>query len=594
MRLLWRLGPGTLAITALLLLFAARWHRNDPGTAALEPAVRFVEISEQAGIHFIHNNGATGKKYMPETIGSGVAFLDYDNDGWQDLLFINSTNWPGDKSRHSTLKLYRNNGDGTFTDVTRQAGLDIEMYGMGVAVGDYDNDGYEDIYITGIGPNHLFRNTLGDPGRKPGQPIFQEVTQQAGVEGVPPPGMPLRWKWSTSAAWLDYDKDGKLDLFVCNYVKWSPKTDIRCGRPDGSKQYCPPESYEGVCCTLYHNEGGGRFRDVSAETGIRSLKTAGKSFGIAVADYNGDGWPDIAVANDTWPNFLFVNQGGKRFVEKGIESGLAEEEGGKAKAGMGIDTADWNNDGKFGLTVGNFTAEGLSLFRNDSTGSDILFTNVSSQDAIAATSLNYLTFGCLFFDYDLDGRQDLLAANGHIDDLVHLSNTMISYRERPLLYRNLGQGRFEEVGLQAGLRQQVVGRGLAYGDIDNDGDLDVALIDNGGRARLFRNEGGNRHRWIRFRTVGSRSNREGIGALIRVTVGAVTQSQYVHSGGSFLSECQREPTFGLGSAMQADRIEIMWPSGAVDRIGPLAANHQYLVNEGQGAVIDPRFKPGRE
>jgi hypothetical protein len=311
------------------------------------------------------------------------------------------------------------------------------------------------------------------------------------VRGFPVPGLGPRWSWSSSAAWLDYDRDGRLDLFVCSYVKWSPKTDLWCGRPGGPKSYCPPERFEGVPCELFRNEGGGRFRDVSEEMGIRTPKTVGKSFGIAIADYNGDGWPDIAVANDTWPNFLFVNENGKRFVERGLESGIAYDENGKAKAGMGIDAADWNNDGRFGLFIGNFSAQGLSLFRNETSsggGGDILFTNIASRNKVAEASLNYLTFGLLFFDYDLDGWQDMLTANGHIDEFVNESEQMVFYQQRPLLFRNRGQNRFDEVSRSAGpaLRQAVVGRGLACGDIDNDGDLDFALVSNGRKALLCR------------------------------------------------------------------------------------------------------------
>lgn len=523
---------------------------------------------------------------MPETVGSGIAFLDYDNDGWQDILLVNSMNWPGDAPKHGTLHLYHNNRNGTFTDVTKEAGLNIEIYGMGIAAGDFDNDGYEDLFITAIGPNHLFRNTLGDKNRAPNQPIFQDVTASAGVQGVPMPGVPMKWKWSASAAWVDYDKDGKLDLFVTQYVKWSPEHNQWCGH-NGIRGYCPPKTYEGSYCTLYHNEGSGKFRDVSAEMGIKS-GPVGKSFGIAIADYNGDGWPDIAVSNDTWSNFLFINEGGKHFSERGVESGIAAGEDGHFKAGMGIDCADWRNNGQFSLLIGNFANEGLSLFDKE-VGSDLLFTDEAHEVGISEPSLLYLTFGLFFFDYDLDGWQDIFTANGHIDDIIGTYDSMLSFKERPLLFHNLQNGKFKEVGKESNLLAEAVGRGTACGDIDNDGDLDVALFNNGGKFFLFRNEGGNRNHWIRFRTEGVKSNREGIGALIRVTKGGVTQSQYVHSGGSFLSESQRQPTFGLARADAADRVEVIWPSGQHDSSGPLKANHQYLVTEGQGFREDPRF-----
>ena len=557
-----------------------------PVKASAANLVQFVEVSHSVGIDFVHYNGAKGKKRMPETVGSGVAFLDYDNDGWQDILIVNSSNWPGDKGPRRTMKLYHNNRNGTFTDVTREAGLDVELYGMGVAVGDFDNDGYEDLFITAIGPNHLFRNTLGDA--KHTGPIFQDVTATGGVQGVAMPGTELKWKWSASASWLDYDKDGLLDLFVCQYVKWSPTRDPWCGH-NGIRGYCPPGTFEGSYCTLYHNEGNGHFRDVSQEMGLRSVNL-GKSFGIAVADFNGDGWPDIAVTNDTWANYLFINEQGKHFKDVGVESGIATGENGRFKAGMGIDAADWRNNGHFALLVGNFANEGLSLLETDpKNGEGVLFTDNAHQAGVAEPSLTFLTFGLFFFDYDLDGWQDAFTADGHVDDVVSTYDSMLSFKERPLLFHNEGGGKFTEVGAQAGLIAKVVGRGAACGDIDNDGDLDVALVNNGGQFQLYRNEGGNKNHWIRFRTEGKRSNRDGIGALMRVTNQGVTQSQYVHSGGSFLSENQRQLTFGLGGQEQAESVEVVWPSGVVDRAtGPLKANRQYLVTEGQGIHEDSR------
>jgi enediyne biosynthesis protein E4 len=545
-------------------------------------AVTFTEVAGALGIDFVHNNGAAGKKNMPETVGSGVAFLDYDNDGWQDLLLVNSMSWPGDKLRRSTYRLYRNE-QGAYKDVTKAAGLEIELYGMGAAVGDYDNDGFQDLFLTAIGPNRLYRNTLGDAGRTAGQPVFRDVTASAGVQGVPMPGTEMRWKWSASAAWVDYDKDGKLDLFVTQYVKWSPDKNMWCGH-NGVRGYCPPKTYEGAHNTLYHNDGDGKFRDVSTETGILS-GPVGKSFGIAVADYNGDGWPDIAVSNDTWANFLYVNEGGKRFSERAVESGIASGEDGHFKAGMGIDCGDWRNNGRFSLLIGNFANEGLSLFDREE---DLLFTDNAHVGGVHEPSLLYLTFGLFFFDYDLDGWQDIFTANGHIDDIVSTYDSMLTFKERPLLFHNERKGTFTEVGKQCKLVSAAVGRGTAYADIDNDGDLDVALFNNGGKFLLFRNEGGSRNHWLRFRTEGAKSNREGTGALIRVTQGGVTQSQYVHSGGSFLSESQRQPTFGLGGAGTADKVEVLWPSGQRDLATALKSDRQYLVTEGQGFREDPR------
>ncbi len=555
-------------------------QKPDGLTAAKTSSVTFVEVAGKSGIDFKHANGAAGKKNMPETVGSGVAFLDYDNDGWQDILIINSMNWPGDKPTHSTMRLYHNEKNGTFRDVTHEAGLDIEMYGMGVAVGDFDNDGYEDLFITAIGPNHLFRNTLGDKNRNGS--VFQDITLKAGVQGVPMPGTDMKWKWSASAAWLDYDKDGKLDLFVTQYVKWSPELNQYCGH-NGIRGYCPPNTYEGTYCTLYHNEGDGRFKNVSEETGISKVNK-GKSFGIAVGDYNHDGYPDIAVSNDTWANYLFINNSGKKFSEQGVESGIGVGENGHYKAGMGIDSADYKNTGQFSLVIGNFAGEGLSLFDNDG---KLLFTENSHQAGLSEPSLLFLTFGLFFFDYDLDGWQDIFTANGHVDDVVSTYNSMLSFKERPMLFRNQGDSTFKEVGKTSGLTQTAVGRGTAYGDIDNDGNLDVALVDNGGVFRLFRNQGEDKNHWIRFHLTGVKSNRDGIGATIRCKANGLTQTQYVRSGGSFLSENMRRPTFGLGKSTTFEEVEIEWPSGIIDHLkpdshSPIPVDREYAVTEGAG------------
>lgn len=386
----------------------------------------------------------------------------------------------------------------------------------------------------------------------------------------------MEHKWSTSAAWLDYDKDGRLDLIVCQYVKWSPELDPFCGR-NGIRGYCPPDNFEGARCTLFHNDGGGRFRDVSREVGL--LKgPVGKSFGVSAADFNDDGWLDIVVANDTWANFLFINENGKRFVEKGIESGIAFGEGGKARAGMGIDVADYRNDGKFGIVIGNFANEGLALFEPSPEG--LLFADQAQVRRITAPSLLNVTFATFFFDYDLDDWQDLFATNGHVDDIVNTYASNLTFRQKPLLFHNERGDRFEPVE-DIGLDRRIVGRGAAYGDIDGDGDLDLGVVDNGGRFLLLRNDGGNAHRWIRFQTQGTRSNRNGMGALVRVTVGGVTQSQYVHSGGSFLSESEHTFTFGLGTAETVESVEVRWPSGVVDRAQALPAGRTCRIIEGQ-------------
>jgi enediyne biosynthesis protein E4 len=576
-----------IALAALFLAGSAGCNKSVPVSKSIPPAaavdtalsVSFKEVSKEVGIDFVHENGAAGKKNMPETVGSGVAFLDYDNDGWQDVLIVNGTNWPGDKPRHTTMHLYHNNRNGTFTDVTKQAGLAVEMYGMGVAVGDYDNDGLEDIYITAIGPNHLYHNN--------GNGTFTDVTATAGVPGAAVGGLPLQWKWSSTAAWIDYDNDGKLDLLVCQYVKWSPELNQWCGH-NNIRGYCPPNTYVGSHLTLYHNEGGGHFKDVTKETGLQDI-ALGKSFGIGIADFNGDGFIDIAITNDTWANFLLMNEGGKHFAERGVETGIATGEVGHYKAGMGIDVADWRNNGKFAILIGNFAQEGLSLFERDGpTLQDVLFTDNSHQAGIAEPSLPYLTFGLFFFDYDLDGYQDILTADGYIDDVVATYNSMLSFRERPMVFHNQHGTGFTELGEKLGLTEKVVGRGAASGDFDNDGSLDIALVDNGGHFKLYKNQRNNKNHWVRFRLEGVKANRDGIGALVKVTANGMTQSQYVHSGGSFLSESQRELTFGLANADHAEHVEIIWPGGTHDKVDTLQADRQYLITEGQGTKPDPR------
>jgi len=557
-----------LAAAGLLLGFGVhRLVAGPPPAPALAASVRFTEISGPAGIRFHHQSGARGKKYMPETVGSGCAFLDYDGDGWQDLFYVSSSDWPGVPGKPAYPALYRNNRDGTFADVTTHAGLHHQRYGMGAAAADYDNDGDVDLLLTCIGPNVLYRNR--------GDGTFEDATKEAGVAGDPVEPGGLRWKWSTSASWLDYDQDGLLDLYVANYVRWTPATDVACHTKDGRKAYCPPHSYVGVPSLLYHNEGGGRFRNVSRESGIGLHE--GKSFGVAAADFNGDGWTDLAVANDSSPNFLFLNEGGKRFADTGIEAGFALPGTGRAKAGMGIDAADWRNDGRFGLAVGNFSEECLSLFENDGAGA---FDDRAYPLGMGESSLTSLTFGLFFFDFDLDGWQDVFAANGHIDTFVNETNAIITYQQRPLLYRNeRGQG-FRETGAASGLTEKMVLRGTAFADIDRDGDLDVAAAWNNGPARLWRNDGGSSRNWIRLQPRGKTANREGIGTVVRVTAGGFTRQAVVKSGGSFLSESERALTFGLDRAERAARVEVLWPGGGKEEWKGLAAGRHYVLPQG--------------
>jgi hypothetical protein len=565
-------------VRAALLLAAALvltgCHVTLPAGRSIHPAevvasIRFTDVTKEAGIDFTHVNAAYGRKLMPETVGSGCAFADFDGDGNLDLIIVNGTNWPGHDTPSGTCRLYRGDGKGHFTDVTVGSGLDKPLYGMGVAVADYDGDGKEDIYLTAVGPNRLLHNE--------GNFHFSDVTLQAGVEGIPPEGLPLRDKWSTGAAWFDYDRDGDLDLFVCQYVKWSPQLDPFCGK-NGVRGYCPPDNFEGVHCTLYRNNGDGTFTDVSREVGLLDCPV-GKSFGIGIDDFNGDGWPDIVVTNDTWANFLFVNEQGKHFAEKGIESGIAFGENGRARAGMGIDVADFRNDGHAGLVIGNFVNEGLSLFVPDPDG--IAFTDQGPALGVSAPSLLSVTFATFFFDADLDGWLDLFATNGHVDDIANMYRSDLSFRQEPLLFRNQHGRHFDNVTKTAGFAEKMVGRGAAYGDIDGDGDLDIGLVDNGGRFRLFRNDTQGEGHWVRIKLVGVGGNRDALGARVSLRAGRLTQSRYVKSGGSFLSESERTLTFGLGASERADDVIVTWPDGKKVEFHSLAAGKTHVLTEEQ-------------
>lgn len=527
--------------------------------------IEFTDATAQAGIHFKHNSGAFGKKYLPETLGSGCAFLDYDDDGWQDILLVNSMNWPGRAGAKSYPALYHNNQNGTFTDVTKEAGLAVEMYGLGCAVADYDNDGFDDLYITCLGPNHLFRNL--------GSGKFQDVTAKAGVGD---PG------FSTSAIWFDYDKDGKLDLFVCNYVEWSIDKDLYCTLDGKNKSYCTPESYKGQSSTLYHNKGDGRFENSTERAGLQ--EPTSKSLGVAMIDYDNDGWPDLFVANDTQPNKLYRNNGNGAFTDNAMTAGVAFSEAGVARAGMGVDAADYDGSGKQSLVIGNFSNEMMALYHNEGTG---LFIDEAPTSTIGQASLLTLTFGCFFFDYDLDGLPDIFAANGHVSDDINTVQQKVKYAEPPHLFRNLGRKKFEEVASKLGraLQQAIVARGAAYGDFDNDGDLDLLIAVNNGPARLLRNDGGNQNNLLRIKTVGTASNRDGIGA--RITLKISNQQKLwsvVKTGSSYASQSQLPLTFGLGKAEKVASVEVAWPSGRVDNLQDVMANQAITIQEGKGII----------
>lgn len=509
-------------------------------------------------------------------MGSGVCVLDYDNDGWQDILFINSMDWPGHKSSRSFPALYHNNKDGTFTDVTRQAGLAVEMYGMGCAVADYDNDGYEDIYITALDGNHLFHN-LGN-GR------FSDVTTKAGVSD---PG------FATSAVWFDYDNDGKLDLFVLHYVDWSIATDQFCSLDGKDKSYCTPEAYKGQSATLYHNKGNGTFEDVTKKAGL--YDPSSKSLGVALLDYDNDGWLDLFVTNDTQPNKLYHNNHNGTFTDTAFSAGVAFSDAGKARAGMGTDAADYDASGRQSLVIGNFTDESMALYHNDGSG---LFSDLAQDSGIAAASAKSLTFSTFFFDYDLDGWPDIFAVNGHVADDISVLQPSLHYAEPPLLFRNQGNGRFEDVSGKVGsaLRQAIVGRGAAYLDFDNDGDLDLVLTTNNGPARLLRNDNGNQNDMLRIRAIGTRSNRDGIGAKITVrTNRGAHLLEMVKTGSSYLSQSEMPLTFGLGKpdAGKVVTVNVVWPGGKRETISNVRPNQFITIKEGSGIVASEAIRFSR-
>jgi hypothetical protein len=532
--------------------------------AAPSPGFRFIDVTGQAGIQFQHNSGAFGGKFLPETLGSGCAFLDYDGDGWQDILLVNGSDWPGHKKRRTTLQLYHNNGNGTFTDVTSRAGLDIEMYGMGVAVGDYNRDGFPDILITCVGQNRLFRNT--------GKGTFVDVTNSSGLG--------KREGFSTSALWFDYDRDGLLDLFVCNYVKWSPEHDVFCSLDGRHKSYCTPEAYRGATCWLFHNRGNGTFEDVTAASGI--FDSSSKSLGVALFDDNHDGWPDLLVANDTQPNKLYRNQHNGTFKDAAVEAGLAFSSEGKARAGMGVDVADFDNSGTPGVAITNFDNEMIGLYRLSGKS----FEDIAPQSGVGIASRNSLGFGCAFLDVNLDGWLDFAVANGHIDETVRNIRGNVGYAQPPQLFLNRGKGMFREVAAEVGadFDRPRVGRGLAYADFDRDGDLDLLITTNNGPAYLYRNDQLSGNCSIRFRLVGTKSNRDGIGAIVRVFVGGSIQSRLVKGGSSYLSQSELPLTFGLEKRDRIDRVVIDWPSGRTEEYKTLAAGRCYECVEGKGIV----------
>jgi enediyne biosynthesis protein E4 len=562
---------GGLASASLSgLRFAAFAASPSP---VFDPGFRLVDVTAQSGIHFRHNSGAYGGKLLPETLGAGCAFLDYDRDGWQDILLVNGLDWTGHKREPSSLKLYRNNRNGTFSDVTRSAGLDLEMYGMGVAIGDYDNDGFPDILITCVGQNRLFKNT--------GKGAFIDVTKSSGLGG--------RQALSTSALWFDFDRDGLLDLFVCNYVKWSPEHDVFCSLDGKHKSYCTPEAYRGETCWLFRNRGNGTFEDVTATSGI--FDSSSKSLGVAMLDHDHDGWPDLLVTNDTQPNKLYRNQRNGTFKDVAVDAGIAFSAEGRARAGMGVDVADFDNSGNSGIAITNFDNEMTGLYRLSDGGN---YADVAMPSGVGMASKDKLGFGCVFLDADLDGSLDLAVVNGHIDDTVR-NVSGVGYAQPPQLFLNSGKGTFVDVAaaIGGGFSQPKVGRGLAYGDFDRDGDLDLLITTNNGPAYLYRTDQTAGNRSIRIHLVGTKSNRDAIGAAVKIfhsaSNGTSSQSRLVKGGSSYLSQSELPVTFGLGKRDKIDRLVIQWPSGRAEEYKSLAAGRAYECVEAKGITALPGF-----
>ncbi len=525
-------------------------------------SLRFTNATAKAGIYFVHHSGAQGKKYLPESLGSGVAFTDLDGDGWADILLINDHDWNAG-SKKFLPALYHNNHNGNFTDITAGSGLDVQMYGMGVAVADYDNDGLPDIYLTALEGDRLFHNE--------GHGHFRDVTAASGIHNA---------DFGTSAAWFDYDRDGKADLLVANYVQWSQKEDQACSMDGKTKSYCTPEKYKGRSLKLYRNLGGGKFEDVTKKAGLGDPTS--KSLGITIFDFNGDHWPDVFVANDTQPNKLYRNNKDGTFAEEAVQAGVAYSEDGTARGGMGTDAADFDRSGRPNLLIGNFSNQMMAVYSNSGNG---LFVDTAAGGPIGRSSLTSLTFGTFFFDYDLDGYPDIFAANGHLEPEIHRFQPNLQYAQPPLLFHNEG-GKFIDASHSVGpdFIKPMVGRGAAYADFDHDGDLDIIVNINNGPAVLLRNDGGNKNNWINVRLVGRKSNRSGLGAVVRVESASGKQWQTVHSGSSYCSQSDLALTFGLKRDTKIARLSIEWPSGKMQQFTNVPVNQFVTIDESAGMV----------
>lgn len=590
--------PSSLGSFLAVVAFSAGCHKANSDVPALRavapravpktvddadlPKVKFVEVGRTAGIAFRHVNSAFGEKLLPETMGSGAAFFDYDNDGDMDLFLVNSNYWP-DKRRSEpspSSALYRNEGDGRFVDVTKEAGLETDRYGFGVAVGDYDNDGDADLYLTALGGGALYRN---DSGR------FVDVTRQARAKGAD--------NWPTSAAFLDIDNDGDLDLFICQYVNWSPEydraQDFQLTGTGKGRAYGRPTDFLGSFCVLLRNDDG-VFADISASSGIQVKSPSGdpdgKALGVAPFDYDMDGKVDIAVSNDTVPNYLFHNLGGGKFEEVGVTMGVALDNHGTARAGMGIDWAHFRSDETLGLAVANFANEMIALYVSDRPRVSP-FADLANINGLGAPTQPPLKFSLFFFDYDLDGRLDLLSVNGHLESDIAKVQATQTYAQPAQLYWNTGKrgrSQFVLVGPEVAgpdLFQPIVGRGSSYADIDGDGDLDVVLTANGGPAHLLRNDGGSKNHWLRIRLVGrGKSNRDALGAKVDLVADGLTLRRQHFLSKGYLSSVEPILTFGLGKREKADSIAIVWPSGEKSEFRDVPADRLVEIDEEKGIV----------
>jgi hypothetical protein len=536
--------------------------------------IAFTEVSKAARVDFVNVNGASAQKFLAETMGSGGLFFDFDGDGWVDVFLVDGGSL-ADERQHGAARhrLYRNRGDGSFEDVTVRSGIAHREYGMGGCAADFDNDGLVDLYVTGVGGNRLYRNTGG--GR------FVDTTSAAGVAAS---------GWSTSCAFADFDKDGFVDLFATRYVDVGTGTANNhfCGDPARQlRVYCHPLNYRPLTSVLYRNNGNGTFADVSADVGISS--SGGNGLGVVVADYDDDGWPDIFVANDSQPNTLYRNDGRGRFKEVALLAGVAVANDGKPRAGMGIDAGDYDGDGRLDVIVTNHEFETTTLFRNLGRG---LFADATSESGLGLSTLPFVGFGTVLFDYDNDGRLDIAIANGHVVDNTALVRAGSKYAQRRLLFHNAGERRFVEEGRSSGIgfASEKVGRALAFADIDNDGDLDLLVTNNGESADILRNDGGNHNHALEVRLVGKQSNRGAIGARILMTAGESTQFREIKAGSSYLGQNELRVHFGLGTARRADRLEVRWPGGRTEAFQQIEADAIITIVEGEGITTRVAFR----